>query len=83
MAADWSFTIILIFALRRSRSGMKRYALCLVEQSAYATMFIEFSRTDSMMDTLVLYAITTGRYIYLSCTQVIETIHGYLGLLTR
>ena len=69
MAADWSFAIILILALSRSRSGMKRYVPCHVTQSAFITMFIILSRTDSMVDTLVLYSITTGRYIYISYTQ--------------
>ncbi|TBU32702.1 hypothetical protein BD311DRAFT_750574 [Dichomitus squalens] len=40
VSTDWSLTIILILALRRSRSGIKR--------------------TDSMLDTLILYTVTTG-----------------------
>ncbi|KAJ2994130.1 hypothetical protein NUW54_g7604 [Trametes sanguinea] len=57
---DALLTAVLIYALRRCRTGMQRYTmagLCTIPPSHWETLPY---RTDSLLDVLILYSISTG-----------------------
>ena len=63
VCADFILTTVLIIALRQSRSGVAQCGLSIMNQpKSYIHLLSSETRTDSALDVLVLYTITTGKF---------------------
>lgn len=65
VCADFILSTVLIIALRQSRSGVARCGIALrrqINKCRILTYSLEV-RTDSALDVLVLYTITTGEFL--------------------
>lgn len=63
VAADVVIAVSLVTVLLRSRTGFKR---CAPPQHALRVELNHGTRTDSLVNTLMLYTINTGRRVYSS-----------------
>lgn len=61
MGADIQLTAVLIYVLRKNRTGLRRYVGPRPRTPLFGADFVDYS-TDSIIDILVLYAISTGQY---------------------